>query len=47
VRLAGKCLFTPQNWVFGHFDPLHGKQYQCNNQKVHPCMETRRMTDDV
>ena len=28
VRLAGKRLFTPQNWGFRLFDPLNGLRYQ-------------------
>ena len=36
--LAGKCLFTPQNWVFGQFDPLHGLQYESMPTKAHPCV---------
>ena len=44
TRLAGERLFTPQNCVFGGFDPLDGKTYQRNPQKAHPWAERRHTT---
>jgi len=37
-------IHAPKIEVLGWFDPLNGEQYQCNPQKAHPCVETRRTT---